>query len=76
MAKVNEIFKELNGTQTDPRVRRYITPKRIIFTQGNVTNPEVLLNECPNQLTFHPAGVCGMQNNGDKNAAIRIDFGI
>ena len=76
MAKVNEIFKELNGSQTDPRVRRYITPKRIIFTQGNVTGAEVLLNECPNQLTFHPAGVCGMQNNGSENAAILIDFGI
>ena len=76
MAKVNELFKELNGSQTDPRVRRYITPKRILFTQGNVTNADVLLNECPNQLTFHPAGICGMQNNTDKNAAILIDFGI
>ena len=76
MAKVNELFKELNGSQTDPRVRRYITPKRILFTQGNVCNAEVLLNECPNQLTFHPAGICGMQNNGGENAAILIDFGI
>ena len=77
MAKVNEIFKELNGSQTDPRTRRYITPKRIIFTQGGVRKEDVLLNECPNQVAFHPQSLCEMSNApGRENAGILIDFGI
>ena len=43
--KINEKIPALNGSITDPRTRRYIAPKRVVLTEGNVTNPESLLQE-------------------------------
>ena len=77
MKKVNDIFGALNGSVTDPRTRRYITPTRILYTAGDVSGTEALLEECPNQVTFHPSSACVMKNEAGKpNAAILIDFGI
>jgi len=77
MKKVNDIFGALNGSVTDPRTRRYITPTRILYTQGHVEGAENLLTECPNQVVFHPTSSCFMKNEAGKpHAAILIDFGI
>ena len=35
--KVIDKFTALAGEHTDPRTRRYLAPKRIVWTQGNVT---------------------------------------
>ena len=43
--KVNEKFEALNGKETDPRTRRYLAPRRVVLTEGDVRDPETLLRE-------------------------------
>lgn len=77
MATVNEKFSALNGSLTDPRTRRYLVPKRIVFTQGDVKNAESLLSEKTNQITLDPGNGCVLENHPFKpHAAILVDFGI
>ncbi|MBQ8407476.1 MAG: alpha-L-rhamnosidase [Clostridia bacterium] len=77
MAKVHEIFGALNYNDTDPRTRRYIEPKRVIYTQGSVGGTDVLLKGCPNQIVFHPESDFHMTNKpGQTHAGVLIDFGI
>ena len=77
MAKVNDIFEALNTNDTDPRVRKYLVPKRVVYTQGSVGDGEWLLEDCPNQVIFHPTRDCWMENKpGQPHAAVLIDFGI
>lgn len=77
MAKVNDIFEALNTKETDPRVRRYLTPKRVVYTAGTVGDSEWLLENCPNQVVFHPQRDFWMKNEpGKPHAAVLVDFGI
>ena len=77
MAKVFDKFEALNSNTTDPRVRRYLTPKRVVLTQGLVTNPEAVLLERTNQITLDAGVRCTLRNvEGQPNAAILVDFGI
>lgn len=77
MATVNENFSALNGSLTDPRTRRYLVPKRIVLTQGDVKNAESLLSEKTNQITLDPGNGCVLENHPFKpHAAILVDFGI
>ena len=75
--KLNEKFQALNGSITDPRTRRYIAPKRVVLTEGNVTNPESLLQERSNQITLVPGDRCALINKpGQPHAKIVLDYGI
>ncbi len=77
MSKVNEIFAELNGNETDVRTRRYLTPKKVIQTTGYVDSPHNILIECPNQVTFHPSNVTFLKNKpGQPHASVLVDFGV
>lgn len=77
MAKVNEKFKALDSGITDPRTRRYLTPKRIVLTQGDARDAEALLIEKSNQITLETGAHCTLENHkGQKNAAVLVDFGI
>ncbi|MBE6548291.1 MAG: alpha-L-rhamnosidase [Ruminococcaceae bacterium] len=77
MVKVNDKFSALNGTLTDPRTRRYLVPKKIVLTKGDVTNTETLLQEKTNQITLDPGHGCVLKNHPFKpHAAILVDFGI
>ncbi len=77
MVKVNDKFSNLNSSLADPRTRRYLVPKRIVFTQGDVKNADTLLNEKTNQITLDPGKGCILKNHRfKKNAAILVDFGI
>ena len=77
MAKVNEKFQALNGSMTDPRTRRYLVPKKIVLTKGDVKDPETLLVEKSNQITLVTGPHCTLENHkGQPNAAVLVDFGI
>ena len=77
MSKVNEKFPTLNGTLSDPRTRKYLVPKKIIFTQGDVKNSESLLIEKTNQITLDSGQGCILKNTEcGPHAAILVDFGI
>ena len=77
MTRLTDKFEELNGQYTDPRTRRYITPKRIIKTWGDVQNAETLLNEKPPQVIMGSRDICTLTNvSGQPHAAILLDFGV
>ncbi len=74
--KINEKIEALNGSMTDPRIRRYLAPKRVVLTEGNVQNAEVLLEERSNQITLVPGTQCVLANEpGKPNAKIVLDYG-
>ena len=74
---VKEKFSALNSNTSDPRVRQYLTPKRVVLTQGDVRNAESLLVEKSNQITLVTAANCTLENHkGQKNAGVLVDFGI
>lgn len=75
--RVTDKFEALNGRYTDPRTRRYLSPKRIIKTFGSVTGAENLLGEQYPQVAMRTKGVCALENKkGEPHAAILVDFGI
>ena len=77
MEKVTEKFNALMSNTTDPRTRRYLVPKKIVYTAGEVTAPEKLLFEKSNQITFSKLDLATLKNTQDgTNAAILVDFGI
>ncbi|MBR5881777.1 MAG: hypothetical protein IKZ16_08810, partial [Clostridia bacterium] len=76
--KVIDKFVDLAGENVDPRTRRYLVPKRLVWTQGNVTGAEHLLDEKSNQITLVVGkDNCTLKNEpGKPHAAILVDFGI
>ncbi len=74
--KINEKIAALDSGLTDPRTRRYLTPKRVVLTEGTVHNPDALLEERSNQITLIPGKACTMVNEpGKPNAKIVLDYG-
>ncbi|MBO5511415.1 MAG: alpha-L-rhamnosidase, partial [Clostridia bacterium] len=74
--KINEKIPALNGSITDPRTRRYLAPKRVVLTEGNVHNPESLLQERSNQITLGVGECCTMRNiPGEPKAKLVLDYG-
>lgn len=67
-----------NVYETDPRVRKYIVPVRIVRTIGEVERPEAMLEARPAQIglekpAFWPA--CKLSNKKGERASILVDFG-
>ena len=77
MATLAEKHKELRSNYTDPRTRRYLTPKRVVLTKGDVSNAGSLLIEKDNQVGLTEPVVCMLKNGEEgENAAVLVDFGI
>ncbi len=75
--RINEKFDALNGQTTDPRTRRYLAPKRVVLTEGDVSCPESLLREKSNQITLVTGENCTLRNTpGKPHAKLVLDFGI
>ena len=76
MAKIYDMIDALQGVN-DVRTKRYIEPKRVVYTQGNAQNSQHLINGCPNQIVFHPESDFWMKNTpGQPKAGVLIDFGV
>ena len=74
--KINQMIPALNGSLTDPRTRRYIVPKRVVLTEGDVHNPECLLQERSNQIDLTTGEHCFMRNTpGKPHAKLVLDYG-
>ena len=74
--KINQINPLLDSAVTDPRTRRYLTPKRVVLTEGDVKNPEALLLERSNQITLEVGENCTMRNTpGQPHAKLVLDYG-
>ncbi len=65
-------------TAVDPRVRRYITPTRVVWQSkaegASVETPERLLIAGSGQVTLSHPAACVLRNNG-KTPGILLDFG-
>ena len=64
--------------ETDPRVRKYIVPVRVVRITGDVTGAENLLQARPAQISlerpdFWPP--CVLSNMGGEKASVLVDFG-
>ncbi|MBO4869075.1 MAG: alpha-L-rhamnosidase [Clostridia bacterium] len=77
MSTLTDKFIALRSDQTDPRTRRYLTPKRIVLTKGNVASANTLLIEKDNQVALTEPVLCVLKNDAEgENAAVLVDFGI
>ena len=63
------------GIRQDKMTRAYITPRRIVGANGNVHNPELLLQPGTGQTDIFGSGMCVLENKGDEKASIILDFG-
>lgn len=64
--------------ETDPRVRKYIVPVRVVRTTGNVIGAENLLQERPPQISLEKPDFwppCVLTNKGGERASVLVDFG-
>lgn len=64
--------------ETDPRVRKYITPCRIVRTTGDVTGSEWLTQERPGQISLEKPDFwppCVLKNEKGERASVLVDFG-
>ena len=77
MTTVTDKFDALKSNTTDPRTRRYLFPKKVVYTKGDVRDTKNLFFEKSNQITFSKRDLATLKNTGDgENAAIVVDFGI
>ena len=64
--------------ETDPRVRKYIVPVRIVRTTGDVAGAENLLEARPAQISLEKPDFwqpCVLSNKGGEKASVLVDFG-
>ena len=64
--------------ETDPRVRKYIVPVRVVRTTGDVVGAENLLQERPAQISLEKPDFwppCVLTNKGGDKASVLVDFG-
>ena len=75
--RLHEKFDAVKCRNIDPRTRRYLAPKRIVYTEGKVVNPAALLLDRTNQITQVFGENCQLINEpGQPHAKVVVDFGI
>lgn len=78
MKKLYEINPDLRGYATDPRTRRYLSPRRIVLTRGGAKDAENLIGKKPCQITLGGGSdLCTLSNGGadSERAAVLLDYG-
>lgn len=72
----HEKFAPLTG-EADPRVRRTLTPVRVVTTVGDVKNAGTLTEKQPVQVTLGTPGGCFLTNTAEgTRAGVLVDFGM
>lgn len=66
----------LKTSKEDIRSRRYIFPRRILWTNGQVENSEQLLNPRELQISLCASNPCIMKNANGEKASILLDYGV
>jgi len=75
MKKATELFEALKPYNSDPRIRTYIAPKRIVWTQGNVEGAENLLVPKESQVSLTNGPMCYLTNKDGVKSSILLDYG-
>ncbi len=64
-----------NLVRTDSLTRVYLTPKRILYTQGNIKNQSVLLQAGNGQSDMAGSPTCSLMNGDEETSSILLDYG-
>lgn len=65
----------LQHTEMDPRVRRFMTPRRVVWQSEGVTGAEYMLVPTDKQVHFNVPQVMTLQST-DQPASVLLDFGV
>lgn len=75
-AQLPVVFQnETQRIKADEMSQAFITPQRIVWTDGAVTDAELLLRPNDGQSNIFDTGMCRMTNHDGKPASIILDFG-
>ena len=66
----------INIKEKDIRTRAFLFPKRIVWTQGQVENSQMLLVEREHQISLSANQPCVMRSTKDSKASILLDYGM
>ena len=69
------MLKHITFDHTDTRVRKYLTPQKILLTRGTWHGEERLLNYKNRQLGTHEPEVTTLVSTEKEKAGILLDFG-
>ncbi|RZL31281.1 MAG: alpha-L-rhamnosidase, partial [Pedobacter sp.] len=61
--------------RNEEMVRRFVTPTRILWKNGDVKNEDKLLKQGNGQAEISSDIICSMENKGASQSAILLDFG-
>ncbi len=71
------VFGRLKPTDTDPRTRRYLTPVRLLQSEGDVQGAEQLLQPVVSQVALSAKCTTVLRNAADgAHASVLLDFGM
>ncbi|MBS6194061.1 MAG: alpha-L-rhamnosidase [Clostridiales bacterium] len=76
-----DIFRVMDEKAThlgkkDFRSRRFLFPKKVLWTQGEVENEQALLEEQELQISLSAKNPCIMRNAEGKKASVLLDYGV
>lgn len=63
------------GVEANEIVRTYVSPVRVLWQQGNVSNTEQLLKPGNGQADLTNASICELKNEGTTESSVLLDFG-
>lgn len=66
----------LKTGKKDIRTRRFLLPKRILWTGGHVENSQTLLEDREIQISLAAHQPCILKNQGEEKASILLDYGV
>ena len=66
---------DTTNIRQDMMARAYITPKKVLWQQGNIKGSEHLLEPNTGQADLAGADMCFMQTTKDETASLILDFG-
>ena len=78
MAGLPRVFTAEGDTarvKADALSRAYITPSRVVMTEGGVIDPELLLIPGSGQTDIFNSGMCQLSTVNDSVASVVLDFG-
>lgn len=61
--------------QTDPTVRRYLSPVKIVWRSGTITNAEQLLKPGKGQADLSGKAMCSLKSDARTRPGVLLDFG-
>ena len=64
------------SARTSSLTRDYVTPARVLWTSGNVSGAEALLQNNPGQATFGAVSCCSLTSAEGSPASLLLDFGV